>query len=87
MRGTGRFNLAQGAVATVQGIGASLSGLVAGIIVDHFGYSAAFLTSGGAACGALAALFLAMPETAPGRAPVTKAPKLPAASRGVLPRD
>jgi MFS family permease len=65
MRGTGRFNLAQGAVATVQGIGASLSGLVAGIIVDHFGYSAAFLTSGAAACGALAALSFAMPETAP----------------------
>jgi MFS family permease len=65
MRGTGRYNLAQGAVATVQGIGASLSGLVAGIIVDHVGYSAAFLTSGGAACGALAALFFAMPETAP----------------------
>jgi MFS family permease len=65
MRGTGRFNLAQGAVATVQGIGASLSGLVAGIIVDHFGYSAAFLTCGAAACGALVALFLAMPETAP----------------------
>jgi MFS family permease len=70
MRGTGRFNLAQGAVATVQGIGASLSGLVAGIIVDHFGYSAAFLTSGGAACGALAALFLAMPETAPTKPPL-----------------
>jgi MFS family permease len=67
MRGTGRFNLAQGAVATAQGIGASVSGLVAGIIVDHAGYSAAFLTSGAAACGALAALFLAMPETAPAR--------------------
>jgi len=64
MRGTGHYNLAQGAVATVQGIGASLSGLVAGIIVDHFGYSAAFLTLGAAACGALTALFLAMPETA-----------------------
>jgi MFS family permease len=63
MRGSGRFNLAQGAVATAQGIGASLSGLAAGIIVDHFGYPAAFLTSGGAACGALAALFFAMPET------------------------
>jgi MFS family permease len=71
MRGTGRYNLAQGAVATVQGIGASLSGLVAGIIVDHFGYAAAFLTSGGAACCALAALSLAMPETAPGRTPAT----------------
>ena len=64
MRGTGRYNLAQGAVATGQGIGASLSGLAAGVIVDHFGYSAAFLTFGSAACAALAALFLAMPETA-----------------------
>ena len=65
MRGTGRYNLAQGGVATVQGIGASLSGLAAGVIVDHMGYSPAFLTSGAAACIALAALFFAMPETAP----------------------
>jgi MFS family permease len=63
MRGTGRYNLAQGAVATTQGVGASLSGLAAGIIVDHLGYSAAFLASGAAACVALAALFFAMPET------------------------
>ena len=67
MRGTGRYNVAQGAVATVQGIGASLSGLVAGTLVDHLGYSAVFLTSGAVACAALAALFLAMPETAPDR--------------------
>jgi MFS family permease len=67
MRGTGRYNVAQGAVATVQGIGASTSGLVAGVIVDHFGYSAAFLTAGASACVALSALFLAMPETAPSR--------------------
>ena len=65
MRGTGRYNLAQGAVATVQGIGASLSGLAAGVIVDHMGYSPAFLTFGAAACVALAALFFAMPETVP----------------------
>ena len=64
MRGTGRYNLAQGAVATVQGLGASLSGLAAGVIVDRFGYSAGFLTFGAAACVALAALVLAMPETA-----------------------
>lgn len=64
MRGTGRYNLAQGAVATVQGVGASLSGLAAGVVVDHFGYSAGFLTFGAAACVALAALFFAMPETA-----------------------
>jgi MFS family permease len=66
MRGTGRYNVAQGAVATVQGIGASSSGLAAGVIVDHLGYAAAFLTSGVVACAAFAALFLAMPETAPG---------------------
>ena len=67
MRGTGRYNLAQGAVATAQGVGASLSGLVAGVIVDRFGYSPAFLTFGAAACIALTALVLAMPETAPDR--------------------
>jgi len=65
MRGTGRYNLAQGAVATAQGVGASLSGLAAGVIVDHFGYSAGFLTCGAAACVALVALVVAMPETAP----------------------
>jgi MFS family permease len=65
MRGTGRYNLAQGAVATMQGLGASLSGLAAGVIVDHFGYTAAFLAFGGAACVALVSLIVAMPETAP----------------------
>jgi MFS family permease len=68
MRGTGRYNLAQGAVATVQGIGASLSGLAAGVIVDNFGYSAAFLAFGVAASVAVAALVMAMPETAPNEA-------------------
>jgi MFS family permease len=65
MRGTGRYNLAQGAIATAQGIGASSSGLVAGIIVDHLGYSAAFLTAGVMASVALTLLIIAMPETAP----------------------
>lgn len=65
-QGTGRFNLAQGGVATVQGIGASVSGLAAGVVVDHLGYTACFLFLGAAACVASAALLLAMPETAPG---------------------
>ncbi len=65
-RGTGRYNVAQGAVATVQGIGASLSGLAAGVIVDRFGYAAAFLESGAAAALALAALVIFMPETKEG---------------------
>ena len=64
MRGTGRYNLAQGAVATMQGVGASLSGLAAGVVVDHAGYSAAFLTFGAAACVAFVTLLAAMPETA-----------------------
>ena len=56
MRGTGRYNLAQGAVGTVQGIGASSSGLVAGIIVDHLGYNAAFTTAAAVAAVALGRL-------------------------------
>ena len=64
MRGTGRYNLAQGAIATMVGIGASLSGLAAGEIVDHFGYASAFLTLGAAALVAATVFGLAMPETA-----------------------
>lgn len=64
MRGTGRYNLALGAIATVQGIGASLSGLAAGLIADRFGYSAAFLAAGAAATLALAVFAIRMPETA-----------------------
>jgi MFS family permease len=64
MRGTGRYNVAQGLVATMQGIGASLSGLAAGLLVDHFGYNVAFLTLGAAAFVALIVFAIAMPETA-----------------------
>jgi sugar phosphate permease len=64
MRGTGRCNLAQGAVATVQGIGASLSGLLAGVIVDRFGYTITFLTLGVAAAVATIVFAIGMPETA-----------------------
>ena len=45
------------------GIGASLSGLVAGEIVDHFGYSPTFLILGGAALVALTVFAIQMPET------------------------
>jgi MFS family permease len=37
VRGTGRYNLAQGAVATTQGIGGSISALAVGVVVDSFG--------------------------------------------------
>jgi len=63
MRGTGRYNLALGAMATLQGIGASLSGLAAGLVVDRFGYEVAFLGAGAVAGIALLVLAVAMPET------------------------
>ena len=56
MRGIGRYNLALGGVATAQSVGASLSGLAAGLIVDRFGYDAAFATSAAVALSALAVL-------------------------------
>jgi MFS family permease len=65
MRGTGRFNIAQGAVATLQGIGAASSGLIAGVIVDRAGYSTAFLSAAVVAAIALTMLIVLMPETSP----------------------
>jgi MFS family permease len=63
MRGTGRFNVAQGAVITAQGIGAALSTTLAGIVVVHAGYSAAFLSLAGVAFAGLALYLFVMPET------------------------
>ena len=68
MRGTGRYNLAQGAVATTQGVGASVSALVAGEVVDHLGYSASFLFLAAAAGVACLVFLLFMPETRNGEA-------------------
>lgn len=63
MRGTGRFNVAQGAVITAQGIGAAMSNMLAGIIVVYAGYSAAFLTLAAVAAVGLALYIFSMPET------------------------
>ena len=54
-KGTGRYNLAQGAASASWGLGAALSNSVAGYIVDGAGYSAAFLFLGTAALGAFSA--------------------------------
>src|SRR5207244_13655703 len=64
MRGTGRYNLAQGAIATMQGIGASLSGLAAGEVVDNLRYCAAVVPLAATAAAARTAFALGMPETA-----------------------
>ncbi|WP_315717703.1 MULTISPECIES: MFS transporter [unclassified Bradyrhizobium] len=63
MRGTGRFNIAQGAVITAQSIGAALSTALAGLVVVHSGYSAAFLVLGAAAALAVIVCWLLLPET------------------------
>ena len=61
--GTGRFNVSQGAIATLQGLGASLSTAAAGQMVVREGYSAAFLMLAGAAGLALLLAALLLPET------------------------
>ena len=63
--GTGHYNLASGLVGTMQGIGASLSFVAAGYLVERIGFDAAYLMSGLVALAALALLVVAMPETAP----------------------
>jgi MFS family permease len=62
-RGTGRFNLAQGLVGTVSGIGAALSTSVSGLIVGRYGYMAGFLSAAGVGLLAVAILWMFMPET------------------------
>lgn len=62
-QGTGRYNLALGAVAACWGLGAAVSNGAAGIVAAHFGYNAAFLSLAGIAAGALAVFWAAVPET------------------------
>ncbi len=68
-RGTGRYNLALGAVSTAVGVGAALSQLIAGSIVHHAGSRAGFLFLAGVASAAFAVLHLFMPETRGARRP------------------
>lgn len=65
MRGTGRFNLAQGLVALSVGLGASLSNLTAGFVVQAFGYPTGFLTLAAIAAAAFVFFAAFMPETRP----------------------
>jgi MFS family permease len=64
-RGTGRFNLLQGAIATCVAIGGSLSNLTAGFIVQRAGFRAGFVSLGAIALVGLVFFCLAMPETRP----------------------
>jgi predicted MFS family arabinose efflux permease len=64
-KGTGRFNLAQGFVGTLAGIGAALSTSFFGLIAGHFGSTIGFV---GIAVVGLCIVLIAwlwMPETKP----------------------
>ena len=62
-RGTGRFNLAQGALGTAVGIGAALSNTYGGLLIQHFSYNTSFLGLAGIAALAFSVLFFTFPET------------------------
>ena len=62
-RGTGRFNLALGAVGTAMGIGAALSTSLAGIMADRLGSHSAFLGLALVGFAAFMLVALIMPET------------------------
>jgi MFS family permease len=54
LHGSGRVNVGQGAVMTVQGVGASLSPLIGGWIAQEIGYPATFMILGSFALGSIA---------------------------------
>jgi MFS family permease len=64
-QGSGRFNLAAGALATMVGIGAALSMSVGGIMIQRHGYRASFLGLATIALLAFALLWFTIPETLP----------------------
>ncbi|TXC70325.1 MFS transporter [Sphingomonas ginsenosidivorax] len=62
-RGTGRFNVSQGIVSSVFGLGAALSATLAGTIIVWAGYTASFLTLAAIAAAGFVLYLTAMPET------------------------
>jgi MFS family permease len=64
-RGTGHFNISQGAIATAAGLGGALSTAFAGLIVVKAGYSAAFVFLAAVAGAGLLGFIVMMPETLP----------------------
>jgi predicted MFS family arabinose efflux permease len=62
-RGSGRFNVTLGAIATAVGIGAALSQAIAGAIVLHSSFNTGFLSLAAIAAAAFGVLYFFMPET------------------------
>jgi MFS family permease len=74
-RGTGRFNLVQGALATAVGLGAALSTTFGGKLIHEGNFDTSFLALGAVAAVALVLLWFVMPETLTNDS--TSAPALP----------
>jgi MFS family permease len=62
-KGSGRFNVSQGVVSAVFGLGAALSATLAGAIIVWAGYTTSFLTLAGIAAAGFVLYLVAMPET------------------------
>lgn len=65
LKGTGRFNVGFASLMTVQGLGASLSNVVAGYVVSQGGYAVSHLIGGGVALIAVAVFAIYHKEIAP----------------------
>jgi sugar phosphate permease len=65
--GTGRFNLAQGFVGTMSGVGASLSTTLSGLVAGSLGRAAGFLGIAAVALGGVLLIWSLMPETKPSK--------------------
>jgi MFS family permease len=85
LNGTGRVNVGQGAVMTVQGLGASLSPAIGGWIAQEIGYSAMFVILGSFALGSIALwlAFASVLRPACARRDSSSEPELAAALAGV----
>lgn len=64
-KGTGRFNLAQGFVGTLAGIGAALSTTFFSLVVQHFGGMIGFMSIAAVALSTVLIVWFRMPETKP----------------------
>ncbi len=73
-KGTGRFNLTQGALATATGVGAGLSNLVAGFVVQGAGFDAGFIMLAAIAAAGSVFFAVAMPETRPATVELERRP-------------
>jgi MFS family permease len=66
-RGTGRFNLAQGFVGTLAGVGAALSTTFFSLVAGNFGDAIGFVSIACVALSLVLIVWVGMPETMPSR--------------------